>query len=73
MGAVRPRELPDEPRLPDPGLAHDGDRLAVARGGALERLGELLQLSRSRPTKRVRPRAALAWSRERAGTVPVSS
>ena len=45
VGAVRPRELPDEPRLPDAGLAHDGDRLAMARGGALERLGELLELA----------------------------
>ena len=44
VGAVRPRELPDEPRLPHAGLAHHGDRLPVARGGALERLRELLQL-----------------------------
>ena len=45
VGAVRPRELPDEPRFPHAGLADDGDRLAVSRGGALERLGQLLQLA----------------------------
>ena len=45
LGAVRPRELPGEPRFPHPGLAHHRDRLPVARRGALERLGQLLQLT----------------------------
>jgi hypothetical protein len=31
--------------FPHPGLAHDGDRLPVAHGGAFERLGELLLLT----------------------------
>jgi hypothetical protein len=44
MRAVRPRELPHQPRFPHAGLAHDGDGLSVSRGGAVERLSELLQL-----------------------------
>jgi hypothetical protein len=35
MGAVGPRELPDESRFPDARLAHDRNRLPAARGGAL--------------------------------------
>ena len=45
MGTVRPRELPDEPRFPHAGLAHDGDCLPVSRGGALQHLRELVQLN----------------------------
>ncbi len=42
---VRPRELPDEPRFPHAGLAHDGDDLPVPGGCTLERLSQLLQLT----------------------------
>ena len=44
----------------------------MAGGGALERLRELPEL-RVAPTKRVRPRAALACNLDRAATVPVTS
>ena len=44
VGAVRPRELPDEAGFPDAGLAHDGDRLPVSGAGVLERSAEHLDL-----------------------------
>ena len=44
MGPVRVGHLPDEPRLPDAGLADDGHHLAVPARRAAERLPELLQL-----------------------------
>ena len=39
-----PTELEEEPRLPDPGLAHDADHLAVAVGGGREAIPEELEL-----------------------------
>ena len=42
MGAVRPHELPGEPRLPYPGLAHHCNCLPVTHRGAFQRLPELL-------------------------------
>jgi hypothetical protein len=47
VGAVRLRELPEQPRFPHPGLAHDGDGLPVPGDSALERLCQLLQLTRA--------------------------
>ena len=73
MGPVGVGHLPDQPRLADARLADEGHDLAVPRGGAAERLAELLQLRCPGPTKRVSPRAAAAWSRERRGPAPSSS
>ena len=44
VGPVGVGDLPDEPRLPDAGLADDRDHLAVPARRAAERLAELLQL-----------------------------
>ena len=66
MRAVRVRELPEESRLADAGIARDGDELALALAGLLERVAQL-STSISRPTNGVRPRAASACRRERSG------
>ena len=65
LGAVGVGELPDEARLPDAGLADEGDDLAVARRRARPSARRSCSSSASRPTKRVSPRAAAAWSRDR--------
>ena len=44
VDAMGVRDLPDEPRLPDPRLPDEGDHLAVAGAGPLEGLAKLLQL-----------------------------
>ena len=72
LGAMRAGELPVQSRLADAGLADDGDHLAVPGSGALQRLSELVQFA-VRPTKRVRPRAAAACSRDADGAAPVTS
>ena len=60
VGPVGVGDLPDEARLPDAGLAHDRDHLAVPARRAAERLAELLELRVPRPRSGVSPRAAAA-------------
>ncbi len=72
LGAVGVGELVDEAGLPHAGFPHEGDELAVAIVGEGERAADLLDLG-VRPTKRVSPRAAAAWSRVRSALAPVSA
>ena len=72
---ARPRglhQLPHEAGLADPRLPHQRHHLAPPRSRALERLRRRPS-SASRPTKGVRPRAAAACRRERAGPAPTAS
>ena len=73
VGPVGVGDLPDEPRLPDPGLADDRHHLTMSLLAARPSASRSCSSSASRPTKRVSPRAAAAESRERRGPAPVSS
>ncbi len=72
MRSMGVRELPEEPRFSDPGLADHGDDLSLPRLRLLQG-GERVSISTSRPTKVVKPLAAAACRRERTGLAPVNS
>ena len=73
LGAVRVRELAEQARLADAGLADHRHDLAAPRPGLLQRLAQLLHLrvapdEAREPARRARPAAAI-----RTGAAPVTS
>src|SRR5262249_23593036 len=72
LSSMRVSELPVQTRLSDSGLADNGYDLPMPTAGPVQRLASCSS-SLSRPTKRVRPRAAAACRRERTVAAAVTS
>ena len=71
--SMRMDELVIEARLPDAGLADHGDHLSHGAVPARSSAAFSASISRSRPTKRVKPATAEACRRVRTALAPVSS